>query len=89
VIFGMTAEPGGLSGTSVVPLREYFTDDSIVIEGVVRAKHVGDVTGYPPTNQDIELAYTAFYTFDEAGKLVSERITMNWAPLALGLIPPA
>ena len=81
VLGGMTAQPGALLGTRVLPEREHITDDEIVIEGRLAGQHVGPFFGMPPTNAMIELFYTAIYRFDTAGKLASECVTMNWGPL--------
>jgi hypothetical protein len=80
--FGLSSTMSGLEDTRVLPEREYFTPDTILIEGKVAGRHVGPVAGFPATNRDVELPYLAFYRFDAAGKLVSERIVMNWGPLA-------
>jgi len=81
-LFGMSQEPGGLSDTQVVPEREYYTDDALLVEGRVIALHVGDVLGFVGTGAQVSLPYAALYRFDAAGKLVSERIVMNWQALA-------
>jgi hypothetical protein len=81
--FGMSSAAGGLSGTRVEPGRQYFSDGVLLVEGRVLGKHVGDAAGFRATNRDVELPYMAFYRFDARGKLVSERIVMNWGPLAL------
>jgi hypothetical protein len=82
VLFGMSSQTSGLSGTQVIPDREFFTDNELLIHGRVTGQHVGQVLHFPPTFRQVELHYAAFYRFDQAGKLVSERIVMNWAPLA-------
>lgn len=84
VLFGMAQQQGSLNDTQVVPEREYYTDDSVLIEGRVIGTHVGDIMGFAPTGKRVSLPYSAIYRFDSAGKLVSERIVMNWLPLATG-----
>ena len=81
--FGMSAANGAFDGVAVVPDHEHFTDDEVVIEGRMCGKHVGEFLGFAPTGRDVELAYVAFYRFDAGGKLVSERVVMNLAPLAV------
>ena len=84
VNFGMTQEQGGLEGTIVRPVREYFIDERVIlVEGLVLAKHTGQAAYYPPTGRDVELPYFAFYEFDDDDKLVEERVTMNMFQLAL------
>jgi len=73
---------GALENLRTVAEHEHFTDDEIVVEGRLYAKHVGEFQGFPPTNRDVELPFAAFYRFDAAGKLISERVVMNLGGLA-------
>lgn len=82
VLFGMTAMPGALANTQVISEREYFTDDAVLVEGRIEADHVGDVLHFPATGRRVVLPYSAIYRFDDRDELISERIVMNWAPLA-------
>lgn len=82
ILFGMSAMTGGLANTQVVPERHYYTDDELLIEGKIIAEHVGTIGAFPATNRRVELHYSAFYRFDDNDELISERIVMNWAPLA-------
>ena len=82
--FGMSEMMGGLVGTEVIIAQEYFTEDAIMTRGRLRATHVGIAAGFPGAGLDVELAYTAFYQFNRRGRLVSERITMDWGPLLAG-----
>lgn len=84
VEFGMSELMGGLLGTEVTVTQEYFTDDAILTRGAVRAEHVGSAAGFPGSGLLVELAYAAFYQFNRRGKLVSERITMDFGPLLAG-----
>jgi hypothetical protein len=83
ILFGMSDMTGGLANTQVVPERHYYTDDELLIEGKLIADHVGTIGAFPATQRRVELHYAAFYRFDAQGELVSERIVMNWAPLAV------
>jgi len=47
----------------------------------LRHDHVRDLLGFPGTGREVEMHYAAFYRFDVEGKLVSERIVMDWSPL--------
>ncbi len=67
-----------------MPEHTHFTADEIVIEGRLCGKHVGEFQGFPPTEREVELPFVAFYRFDVAGKLTSERVVMNLGPLAHG-----
>jgi predicted ester cyclase len=81
----MAQQPGALLDTQVAPECTYFLDDGVLVAGRVIATHVGDVLGMPGSGQRVSLPYAAIYQFDPAGKLVSERIVMNWVDLA---VPP-
>jgi hypothetical protein len=81
---GFSAAPGAFAGLRIVPDAEHFTAEEIVIEGRLCGKHVGEFLGFAPTNRDVELPYVAFYRFDDDGKLASERVVMNLAPLRAG-----
>jgi hypothetical protein len=83
-IFGLSSEQSGLADTRFFPQREFFTSDRLLVEGRVFATHTGTVLGYPGTLRSIEMYYAALYRFDEQGKIISEHMTMNWAPLAGG-----
>lgn len=82
ILFGMSQMTGGFVNTQVVPERHYFTDDELLIEGKLIADHAGTIGAFPATNRRVELHYAAFYRFNAQDELVSERIVMNWAPLA-------
>jgi hypothetical protein len=83
ILFGMSSEhPGSLSGTQVRPEGESFTDDAIVIDGTVTGLHVGNILGFAATQRQVVLPYVAIYRFDAEGKLASERIVMDFSPLA-------
>jgi len=56
---------------------EHFTNDEIIVEGRLCAKHVGEFQGIEPTGRNVELPFVAFYHFDETDKLISERVVMN------------
>jgi hypothetical protein len=79
---GMSDAAAGLVGTQVIPDREYFTDHELLIQGRVLGMHLGTVLRFPATLLQVELHYAALYRFDERGKLASERMAINWAPLA-------
>ena len=81
ILYGFSALPGGLTSTQVCEDRITYTEDSILVHGRVVGVHVGDVVGFPPSGRRVEMHYDAFYRFDAAGKLVSERIVMDWTPL--------
>ena len=73
---------GAFQGLRTIADHEHLTAEEIVVEGRLRGNHVGEFQGFPPTGRDVELPFVAFYRFDEAGKLVSERVVMNLGSLA-------
>jgi hypothetical protein len=91
--FGMSAVPAGLEGVRQEHERIRFSDNHVLVEGRVVAKHVAPLFGYPPSNQQVEMFYTAAYLFNQADLLISEHVVMNWAPItlpyALSLAPAA
>jgi predicted ester cyclase len=78
---GFSAE-GAFRGLRTIPDHEHFTAEEIVIEGRVCGTHGGEFQGFPPTGREVELPLVAFYRFDAAGKLTSERVVMNLGSLA-------
>jgi len=84
IMFGFSAAtPGGLTGTQGIAEREHYTDDSILIEGRVVGDHVAAVGVFLPTFRRVTLPCSAFYRFDDQGKLASERVVMDFTPLSL------
>jgi len=80
-LFGFSKDPGGLSSLEIEAERIYFTHDEIVVEGLARGIHTADLLGLDPTGLQVAMPYLAFYRFNADGKLVSERVTMDWAQL--------
>jgi hypothetical protein len=78
---GLSAAAGAFHALRNVRDRIHFTDDEIVVEGRLCARHVGEFLGFAPTDREIELPFVAFYSFDEHGDLTSERVVMNLGPL--------
>jgi predicted ester cyclase len=78
---GMSAAPGALAGLRAVIDEEHFTDAETVIEGHLCGKHSSEFLGFAPTQREVELPFVAFYRFDSDGKLASERVVMDLAPL--------
>jgi hypothetical protein len=74
---GFAATAGAFAGIHNVIDGEHFTDDEIVIEGRLCGTHVAEFQGFAPSGRAVELPFVAFYRFDAAGKLVSERVVMN------------
>ncbi len=81
ILIGKSDAPGALSGLRNIIDAEHYTNEETVIEGRMRGKHSKEFLGFAPTERDVELPFVAFYRFDNNGKLTSERIVMNLAPL--------
>jgi hypothetical protein len=75
------AASGAFANLHNVIDAEHLTADEIIVEGRLCGKHVGEFQGFPPTQQEVELPFVAFYRFDADGKLASERVVMNLGPL--------
>lgn len=54
--------------------NRHITDDEIILEVVISGTHEGFYHGLPPTGRRVSFPLCAIYSFDEAGKLASERI---------------
>ena len=82
LLFGWSASTQGAfeDGHSITD-SPLYTDRELFVHGRFRGRHVRDLLGFPGTGRDVELPYAAFYRFDAQGKLVSERIVMDWSPL--------
>lgn len=78
---GMSSEPGAISDLRAIIDEEQYTAEETVIEGRMCGKHSKEFMGFEPTDKEVELPFVAFYRFDEAGKLTSERVVMNLASL--------
>ncbi len=83
---GFAGTGGAFTGIRNIIDAEHCTDDEIVVEGRLCGTHVGEFQGFPPTGRAVELPFVAFYRFDAAGKVVSERVVMNLG--TLGATPP-
>ena len=83
---GLSSAPGGFSGLKTIADHEHFTADEVIVEGRMCGTHTGEFQGYPPSGREVELPFVAFYRFDAAGKLTSERVVMNLG--SLGAAPP-
>ena len=78
---GMSEAAGAFAGLRALIDAEHFTDDEVVVEGRVCGRHAHEFLGFAPTQGEVELPFVAFYRFDAAGKLSSERVVMNLGPL--------
>lgn len=54
--------------------NRHVTDDEVILEVVIGGTHTGTYHGLPPTGRPVSFPLCAVYSFDEGGKLASERI---------------
>jgi steroid delta-isomerase-like uncharacterized protein len=54
--------------------NRHITDDEIVLEVVISGTHEGNYHGLPPTGRRVSFPLCTVYSFDDDGKLESERI---------------
>jgi steroid delta-isomerase-like uncharacterized protein len=54
--------------------RRHVTDDSILVEVIIRGTHLGSWRGLPATGHRIELPLCGVYTFDLDDRLAGEKI---------------
>jgi steroid delta-isomerase-like uncharacterized protein len=55
-------------------MRRHVTDDSILLEVVIRGTHLGGWRGLPATGRRVEFPLCGVYTFDADDRLAGERI---------------
>ena len=71
------SDAGAFAGIHNYIDAKHFTEDEVIVEGRLCAKHVGDFQGIEATGRNVEVPFVAFYRFDGADGFVSERIVMN------------
>lgn len=54
--------------------RRHLTDDSIVLEVIIRGTHLGPWRGLPATGRKLEIPLCGVYTFDADDRLAGEKI---------------
>ncbi len=54
--------------------HRHVTDDSILLEVVIRGTHLGGWRGLPATGRRVEFPLCGVYTFDSADRLAGEKI---------------
>ncbi len=54
--------------------RRHITDDSVLMEVIIRGTHLGPWRGLPATGRRIEVPLCGVYTFDAHDRLAGERI---------------
>jgi steroid delta-isomerase-like uncharacterized protein len=67
----------------------YHSDDSVIVEFILRGTHRGEIWGIPPTNKSFECRMSAFFLFEpNSDKMTCERVYFDIATILeqLGLI---
>lgn len=59
--------------------RRHAASEAIVLEVVIRGRHLGTWRGLPPTGRQLEFPLCGVFTFDEADRLAGERIYFDRA----------
>jgi steroid delta-isomerase-like uncharacterized protein len=54
--------------------RRHVSDDAILVEVIIRGRHLGAWRGLPATGRQIEFPLCGVYTFDSEDRLAGERI---------------
>jgi predicted ester cyclase len=68
---------GTFSDISFEVFKYHQSQDEIVVEFALKAKHTGEFGSVSPTGKQIEIPVVGIYSFDVAGKLVQENITFD------------
>jgi steroid delta-isomerase-like uncharacterized protein len=61
--------------------RRYAAEDAVVLEVVIRGRHLGTWRGLPATGRQIDFPLCGIYTFDEGNRLASEKIYYDRATI--------
>jgi steroid delta-isomerase-like uncharacterized protein len=72
-------EGGSFSNIQVDVKQQHVSDESIVVELVLKGKHIGSFQGIAATNREFEVPACAIFDFDEDEKLASERVYFDGA----------
>jgi predicted ester cyclase len=60
--------------------RRYVTDESIVVEVMIRGTHLGGWRRLPATGRRVEFPLCGVYTFDADDRLAGKKFTTTGAP---------
>jgi steroid delta-isomerase-like uncharacterized protein len=61
--------------------QRHSAEDTIILEVIIRGRHLGNWRGLSPTGRQIELPLCGIYTFDNEDRLAGERIYYDRATL--------
>jgi len=54
--------------------RRHASDDAVILEVIIRGRHLGTWRGLPATGNRIEFPLCGIYTFDESNQIAGEKI---------------
>jgi steroid delta-isomerase-like uncharacterized protein len=54
--------------------RQHVTEDAVILEVIIRGRHLGSWRGLPPTGRPVEFPLCGIFTFDETYRLAGEKI---------------
>lgn len=63
-----------LPNLEIEVLKRHVTDDSIILEVMIRGTQLGAWRGLPPTGRKVEIPLCGVYTFDDEDRLAGEKI---------------
>jgi steroid delta-isomerase-like uncharacterized protein len=70
-----------LPGLRIDVQRRHAGDSAVVLEVVIRGRHLGSWRGLPATGRQIEFPLCGIYTFDDEDRLAGEKIYYDRATL--------
>jgi len=70
-----------LPDLSIAVQRRHACEGAVVLEVIIRGRHLGTWRGLPATGRDVTLALCGVFTFDHGDRLAGERIYYDRATL--------
>lgn len=65
---------GSFSNLKAEVRHQHVSNDSIVVELIIKGKHTANFQGIPATDRDFEIPACAIFDFDSEEKLACERV---------------
>jgi hypothetical protein len=72
---------GSFSNIKIESRQQHISEESIVVELILRAQHTGGFQGLEATNREFEIPLWAIFEFDGEEKLSGERVYFDGAVL--------
>src|ERR1700722_9741680 len=63
-----------LPDLAIEVVRRHVTDDAVLLEVMIRGRHLGEWRGLPATGRRVEIPLCGVYTFDSEDRLAGEKI---------------